>query len=42
MGRPGLPPQLARLPVLVIAGLVLALAMLIPAAHAEAVGERRR
>lgn len=41
MGRPGLPPQLARLPVLVIAGLVLALAMLIPAAHAEAVGERR-
>lgn len=32
---------LGRLPVLVIAGLVLALAMLIPAAHAEAVGERR-
>ncbi|WP_449042620.1 TrkH family potassium uptake protein [Paracoccus sp. (in: a-proteobacteria)] len=32
---------LGRLPVLVIAGLVLALAMLIPAGHAEAVGERR-
>jgi len=32
---------LGRLPVLVIAGLVLSAAMLIPAAHAEAVGDRR-
>lgn len=33
--------RLARLPVLVIAGLAVALAMLIPAAHAEAIGDRR-
>lgn len=33
--------RIARLPVLVIAGLALSLAMLIPAAHAEAIGDRR-
>lgn len=33
--------RIARLPVLVLAGLAVALAMLIPAAHAEAVGDRR-
>ena len=33
--------RIARLPVLVIAGLAIALAMLVPAAHAEAVGDHR-
>ena len=33
--------RIARLPVLVIAGLAVALAMLVPAAHAEATGAQR-
>ena len=33
--------RIARLPALVIAGLAIALAMLVPAAHAEAIGDHR-